>query len=259
MKCIYVLTALVGGLSFSLPTSARIVSTELIQPQRISGMPEDLGYPRDGTRRGGGSRGGVCDLPPDVPPLTALMPAPATWTETGTETGTDETAPATVLSFTNRPAPDLWFYLPYSLTETSRVTFTLKDTAGDTLKRARLDTTKTYPTAPSIIRVSLTELGLPLSPATDYHWYLTVGCEGGPPVIVDGWVRYQSGEESSQQSDNSRFLIDHLSLLAETRWLQPGHAAAQADWRELLESVGLEDTAEAPLMNCCSFIEQVQN
>ncbi|MEM7061573.1 MAG: DUF928 domain-containing protein [Cyanobacteria bacterium P01_B01_bin.77] len=257
MKCIYVLMALVGGLSLSPPTSARIVSTELIQPQRISEMPEDLGYPRDGTRRGGGSRGGVCDLPPEVPPLTALMPDPAAWI--APEANSEVVDPATVLSFTNRPTPDLWFYLPYSLVETSRVTFTLKDAAGDTLKRARLDTTKTYPTTPSIIRVSLMELGLPLSPAIDYHWYLTVGCEGGPPIVVDGWVRYQPGEDNGQQSDNVRFLVDHLSLLAETRWLQPDDAAAQAGWQELLESVGLEDTAEAPLMDCCSFIEQIQN
>lgn len=257
MKCIYILMALVGGLSLSPPANAHIVSTELIQPHRVSGMPEDLGYPRDGTRRGGGSRGGVCDLPPEVPPLTALMPDPATWTEPGTEPGTDseETAPATVLSFTNRPTPDLWFYLPYSLVETSRVTFTLKDAAGDTLKRARLDTTQAYPTAPNIIRVSLMELGLPLSPTTDYHWYLTVSCEGGPPVAVDGWVRYQPGEDNGQQFDNDRFLIDRLSLLAETRWLQPDHDTAQADWQELLESAGLGDIAEAPLMDCCSFIE----
>lgn len=255
MKCIYVSTvvALVGGLSLSPPSQARVVSIESIQPNTISGMPETLGYPRDGTRRGGGSRGGVCDLPPDVPPLTALMPETATWVE-------GETAREVVLSFTHSAAPELWFYLPYSLLATSRVEFTLKDAAGESLKRARLDTAATVPPAPSIIHVSLANLGLTLTPTADYHWYLTVGCEGGPPIVVDGWIRYQPEGDAAQRSGNSdRFFVDSLSSLADAQWANPDDSSAQSDWQALLESVGLGDIAQTPLIDCCSFVEQLEN
>ncbi|MEL6129680.1 MAG: DUF928 domain-containing protein [Cyanobacteria bacterium J06628_4] len=230
---------------------------------QIAERPDDTGYPQGGTRRGGGSRGGVCDTARDMPPLTALMPDTATWIDTpvvvGGSGGSGQTAEEIVFSFTASPSPDLWFYLPYRLVDSSRVEFTLKDGAGDTISRTRLDTTETLPTVPSIVRVSLSALGLTLTPETDYHWYLTVHCQGGPPIAVDGWIRYPSLSVDPLTQPTNAFWVDRLSVLADAQLLNPDDESAQVDWRELLESVGLGDIADAPLMDCCSFVEQSQN
>ncbi|MEL6228922.1 MAG: DUF928 domain-containing protein [Cyanobacteria bacterium J06627_3] len=230
---------------------------------QIAERPDDTGYPQGGTRRGGGSRGGVCDTARDMPPLTALMPDTATWIDTpvvvGGSGGSGQTAEEIVFSFTASPSPDLWFYLPYRLVDSSRVEFTLKDGAGDTISRTRLDTTETLPTVPSIVRVSLSALGLTLTPETDYHWYLTVHCQGGPPIAVDGWIRYPSLSVDPLTQPTNAFWVDRLSVLADAQLLNPNDESAQVDWRELLESVGLGDIADAPLMDCCSFVEQSQN
>ena len=191
-------------------------------------------------------------LPTNVPSLTALMPDTSTWVEEVT----DET-PSVVFSFTNRPMPDLWFYLPYSLDASSRVTFTLKDSVGDTIKRARLDTTDELSdelsTSPRIISVSLAQLELPLTPEVDYHWYLTVHCEAGPPISVDGWLNYLPGDNLEQSS--RQFFVDSLSVLADAQLSNPSDDTVQSDWLELLESAGLRDITDAPLMDCCSFVE----
>ncbi|MEM9265843.1 MAG: DUF928 domain-containing protein [Cyanobacteria bacterium P01_F01_bin.13] len=251
MKCIYMSTLALLGLSVQLNSPSQAWMEDIVAPRPptwISERPSNLGHPQDGTRRGGGSRGGICDLPEDRPPLTALMPDTATWTDSGEQ--------EFVLSFTNSASPELWFYLPYSLEESSRVEFALKDTAGDTLSRAQLDTTGAVPTVPSTIRVSLAELELSLIPETGYHWYLTVYCEGGPPIAVDGWINYQS--VPSLEPTDKRFFVDHLSALANAQFVNPDDVAAQSDWIELLESVGLGDITEALPVDCCSFVEKIQ-
>ena len=207
-----------------------------------------MGHPQQGTRRGGGSRGGQCDLPTNIPPLTALMPDPEAWV--------DAAAPI-VFSFTDRAMPDLWFYLPARLLAMGQVTFTLKDASGETLEQRQLETASQRPTAPNIVRVSLAELELALAPGADYHWYLTVRCESGPPMSVDGWISYLPGDPL-ERSD-SRFLVDTLSVLASRQWSKPDDEAALLAWRELLESVGLGDITDADLTDCCSFVEKIQN
>ena len=135
--------------------------------------------------------------------------------------------------------------------------FTLKDTAGNTISRTQLNTTDTVPPVPSIVRVSLNDLGLTLTPETDYHWYLTVHCQGGPPITVDGWINYQSLNVDTLTQSTNQFLVDSLSALAKAHYSNPDDDVAQIDWRELLDSVGLSDIADAPLMDCCSFVEQI--
>ena len=257
MKCIYVLTIIISvGLGLCPPIRAGIRLAKPSPSHQLAERPDDTGYPQGGTRRGGGSRGGVCDLPRDVPPLTALMPDTATWIAPSvSESG--EIAEEIVFSFTDKPSPDLWFYLPYRLVDSSRVVFTLKDTAGNTISRTQLNTTDTVPTVPSIVRVSLNDLGLTLTPETDYHWYLTVHCQGGPPITVDGWINYQSLNVDTLTQSTNQFLVDSLSALAKAHYSNPDDDVAQIDWRELLDSVGLSDIADAPLMDCCSFVEQI--
>ncbi|MEM7792910.1 MAG: DUF928 domain-containing protein [Cyanobacteria bacterium P01_C01_bin.118] len=246
MKCIYLATfiSLMVVLGFGESSQSLGRTSSVDASASTAGRPS-MGHPRQGTRRGGGSRGGVCDLPTDVPALTALMPDTSIW---------DSTAIDVVFSFTTTDTPNLWFYLPYSLDTGSRVTFTLKDADDETLKRAQLDTTQPLPAGPSMVRVSLAELGQTLAPAADYHWYLTVNCESGPTVSVDGWLNYQPGNQPDPY--DQQFLVDTLSVLAEAQLSNPGDNGAQSAWREMLESADLGDITDAPLTDCCDFVEQ---
>ncbi len=245
MKCISFFTLALLGLSVCSPIRAGAA------PHWIAERPSNLGHPQDGTRRGGGSRGGECDLPEGRAPLTALMPDTAIWTDI-------VGGPELVMSYTHRPSPELWFYLPYRLDSHSQVEFVLQNTAGDTLSRAWLDTAL-LPPAPSIIQVSLAALGLSLSPDTGYHWYLTVHCQGGPPVSVDGWLNYQPLNPSAPpEPTDTRFFVDSVSALVQAQLLEPDSTAA-SDFLTFLNSVSLGDIAETPPVNCCSFVEQTQN
>lgn len=249
MKCIYsfsmpisLITLLALGFSppaytdFRLPTPSSSL---------LAGRPSNLGYPRDGTRRGGGSRGDLCELPPDMSPLTALMPDTATWTN-------EETEEDIVFSLTAQSSPNLWVYVPYSLEEPNQLRFTLKDAADTQLIRVQLAPTIPLPTTPGIMRISLGELGMALLPEADYHWYVTVNCGEGPPVTVDGWLRHRVNR--SEDDPSYGFFVDELSA----QQAEDGPTVTTA-WQELLEAVGLTDISTAPMMDCCRFVEPSQN
>lgn len=243
MKCIYLVTALSIALSrASTASQGSPGAPPYLAPSWSAGRPA-MDHPREGTRRGGGSRGDQCNVS-NRPPLTALMPDTSTW-----RTASSAGSPDIVFSFTQRAAPDLWFYLPAELATNGQITFTLKTMAGDTLKRAQL--TGPRPTEPSIVRVSFTELELTLESATDYRWYLTVNCGSGPPLSVDGWIQHQPDPQPDQT--NQQFLVDTLSTLAVAQWSTPEDGSSA--WRSLLESIGLGDIADTPPVDCCSFVE----
>ena len=91
-----------------------------------------------------------------------------------------------------------------------------------------------------------------LTPAVEYHWNLTVNCQAGPTVSVDGSINYRPEE---QEPAADQFLVDTLSALAAAQLSNPEDDAAQAAWRETLESIGLADITDVALADCCSFVE----
>ncbi|MEM9806320.1 MAG: DUF928 domain-containing protein [Cyanobacteria bacterium P01_D01_bin.56] len=228
------------ALGFSSPAYAEL---RLPSHPLLAGRPSNLGYPRDGTRRGGGSRGELCELLPEMSPLTALMPDTATWTG-------EETEEEVVFSLTEQSSPDIWVYVPYSLENPSQLRFTLKDADDNQLIRVQLDPQSPLPATPGIINISLGELGINLLPEADYHWYVTVNCGEGPPITVDGWLRHRVNR--SEDDPSYGFFVDALST-------QQAEDSPTAAWQELLEAVGLSDISTAPIIDCCRFVEPSQN
>ncbi|MEO0755631.1 MAG: DUF928 domain-containing protein [Cyanobacteria bacterium J06648_16] len=221
--------------------------------------PSHLGHPTRGTRRGGASRSGTCELAPADDPLTALMPA---------DPEADALTPESVVSLTYRAAPDLWFYMPYALNQIHQVDFVLKDIDDNTLLQSRLrgaDET----TEPGIIRVSLSDLGMVLEPEMSYHWYLTVHCGDSDTVSVDGWLQQQeipAFEFPPPETDaevisivaryeaSQGFWVDSLSTLANGWAVVPDSPLLLETWQELLVSEALDDIAIYPLLDCCQFV-----
>ncbi len=252
MKCIYSFST---HMSISLLTLFALEFSPLayadprlptISTPLLAERPSNLGYPRNGTRRGGGSRGDLCELLPGMSPLTALMPDTATWT--GEETGEE-----VVFSLTEHASPDLWVYVPYRLENPDQLRVTLKDSADNQLLRVQLEPDVALPATPGIIRASLGDLGISLLPDVDYRWYVTVRCGDGPPVTVDGWLRYQ--ESPGNDTPNNGFFVDDLSSFA----TGANENDQTAPWQELLNSVGLSDISDAPILDCCRFVTPVQN
>ncbi|MEM6252722.1 MAG: DUF928 domain-containing protein [Cyanobacteria bacterium P01_D01_bin.156] len=233
-----------GIASPGLAHTSKIFNRPIAAPTLLTGRPSNLGYPQDGTRRGGGSRGGVCDVSPGTPPLTALMPDTSTWTDSEQSSLED-----VVFSLTQQSSPDIWIYVPYIIETSNQLLFTLKDDANNQLMRVQLASTENLPSTPGIIQVSFNSLGVNLLPNVDYHWYVTVNCEQGPPVVVDGWLRHQV--DRAEDAPEHTFFVDDLSSLVQTT---SSDASARMEWQALLKAVGLEDISTAPIVNCCRLV-----
>ncbi|MEO1591009.1 MAG: DUF928 domain-containing protein, partial [Cyanobacteria bacterium J06632_22] len=221
-----------------------------------------VGYPTRGTRRGGASRGGGCELPAGTSPLTALMPADP-------NASAESLAPESVISLTYRAVPELWFYMPYSLNASSQVDFVVKNVDDDTLLRAQLAPEGSNHTEPGLIQVSFADFELSLMPETGYHWYLTVRCDGGGVVSVDGWLQYQSAEpvmnttpDTAPESISIRaefdvsqgFWVDGLTSLRQGLQNAPSPEQLQTTWQSLLAAEGLSDIVDQPVRDCCAFV-----
>ncbi|MEM9215199.1 MAG: DUF928 domain-containing protein [Cyanobacteria bacterium P01_F01_bin.150] len=211
--------------------------------------PTTLGTPQ-GRSRGGGSRGD-CLWPEDSPPLTALVP-----------TNKNELAGLeSVWSYTMSDRPTFWFYLPYELEATTDVLFILQDGDGNTLEAYSQMFRPSL--SPGIVSITLPDIAPPLDVGKGYHWFFQVYCDENPD-FVDGWVYRTAPETELDQQlqaavpkDQSAIYANNgiwqeaIASLARLRQADPEDGAIASDWRQLLESVGLEAIADQPFTTCC--------
>ena len=61
---------------------------------------------------------------------------------------------------------------------------------------------------------------------------------------------YGEGEE-----ETGGFWYDTIDSLVNLQQSQPNNLELKNEWQDLLESVGLEDLKEQPLLDCCKFEE----
>jgi Domain of Unknown Function (DUF928) len=152
--------------------------------------------------------------------------------------------------------PTILVYLPAS-TATEAV-FSLKDEAGNTLHQMTLP----VPEAAGIMAIQLPVDVPALMVGQNYQWFLALKVDGrlNPSTpYVDGWIqRIDASAELAtalQQPDRLKqatalgkhgVWYDCVAQLATLRAAK-GDAHAK-DWVELLESVGLKEIAQAPLL-----------
>lgn len=199
----------------------------------------------------GGSRGTCPDVQQLSTNLTALVPNLIQPQEMGPD----------MRGLTVEPKPTLFFYLPALVG--SEVAFSLKDENGFDLYQ----TTLPIPQNPGIVSIKMPEDAPSLEVGETYRWSFGIVCEtfraGNIPevVFVSGEIqRIQPDDDLSQKLAQAQPLeqaaiyakygiwFESLATLATLRQQQPENFTLASHWRELLDSVGLEEVADQPFV-----------
>ena len=256
------LPRMVNGLATAAPRSPLPSSKLYVAPP-----PPNTGTPTG--RSHGGSRG-ACLLNEAGPPLMALVPATKI-NLVAEQDGHGAENPnlafwdlevELVWSYTTNERPTLWFYSPYKLDRTTEVLLVLHDDENSYTQVLQPTT------SPGLISVTLSENIPPMEVGDNYHWFLQISCNEEEADFVEGSV-YRIAPEpplaaqlpTSTPQEQGRLYAengiwqDALTIFAQLRQTEPENEAIAADWRSLLESVGLEDIAEEPFTDCCSTPE----
>lgn len=235
--------AIALGLSIThVPTLAQNAQP-VIQKVAVTWTPPDRSAPSQ--TEGAASRDeGKCSDNEEKPnpPLTALMPN-------------------NTLVLTLAERPTFFVYVPPISARTAE--FVLKDENEDDVYK----TTITLPSQPGIISIAIPANVKPLENGKTYRWYFDLVCNSGKRVFVDR-IMVQRTEPSAtlanelKQATNPRdraavyakngIWYDTLQTLAALRHSSPNDATLTNEWKELLESAGIQEVSDKPLINCCT-------
>lgn len=203
--------------------------------------PSGLGAP--GRRESAGTRGCAFGNPAN---LIALMPAEN-------------------IGLTSDVYPRFYWYMPTS--QAQFVEFTLTQVSEAETAIVPLYTTRFAVTGePGIVSLQLPETASipPLQEGDRYRWQVAAFCnpqsENGD-LQVEGWVQYQppaeelatelaaaSDAEKAALYASNGYWFDAIEQLATLTAATPEADDLQADWAELLHSVGLDDLANQPFI-----------
>jgi hypothetical protein len=217
------------------------------QPLRVVLPPLPPGRPPGG-RRYGGARRGVC--PAAQLGLIALVPSIE-----------QPTSVINVWGLTTVERPTLWFYTPYAKGSAYPADFVLLDEQSNPVYQKDI----TLPGKPGVISVALPGNAPPLTVGKQYRWFFNVYCDKQKqqaPIYVEGVIQrvklkeaiaqqLQKAQPRQQLAIYARNGIWHeaLTTLAQLRQNNPQDATLQKDWQDLLESIGLAETAAKPLIS----------
>lgn len=139
--------------------------------------------------------------------------------------------------------------------------FVLKDENDKDVYRTNL----TIPSRPGIMSFKLTGNAPELEIGKNYNWFFVIRCDPenrSQDLAVDGWIwRTELREPIANELEKSeprdrvklyrQYKIWHeaLTTLAELRRSNPNDSQLATEWKELLESAGQGEFAQAPLLN----------
>lgn len=211
-----------------------------LEDNSIAFLPPNWGAP--GQRQGGATRGPEACTSGNKS-LTALVPT----TNVGTTTA---------------EYPVLFFYVPQT---SAKVEFALLDENDNSIYQKEIAPGR----KPGVMSLNLSDSrGLPaLDNGKKYHWYLSLVCNPenrSADIFVNGWVQRIQPEpmlaselnRATAKESVSLYAVngiwyDTVTALARSRQSSPNDRALKQEWVELLKSVGLEEVAKEPLVECC--------
>ncbi len=195
--------------------------------------PPDQGLP--GRREGGGTRGGCLTQQPS---LTALMPE-------------------SNLGLTVAAHPSFFWYVPQTAATVAE--FVLLDANNTELYKAQVPLTQA-----GIVQFTLPDSAPPLQVNQSYRWFFALVCEPldrSADIFTSGWVKRVEDDPGLTQAlvvatpavqpglyNQAGLWYDALATLAALRQIQPQNPALASQWQSLLESVGLSQIADRPLL-----------
>lgn len=212
------------------------------QEVAINWTPPNRGTPAN--TEGAGTRNeGTCaegETTPN-PPLTAVMPINS-------------------LALTVAERPTFFVYVPAISAQTAEVI--LKDENEDNVYTAKID----LPGKPGIVSISFPANVKPLETGKTYRWYFDLVCNSGKRIFVDRLMVQrvapsQALERQLQQAKErdrpnvyaqNGLWYDTLMALADMRRSASNNTTITAEWKQLLESAGLKEIADKPLIDCCT-------
>ncbi|MEH2251357.1 DUF928 domain-containing protein [Nostoc sp.] len=222
--------------------------TTLAQATTFNQPPLPSGPPPGGRVRGGAKRGG-CPL--TKPDLTALVDF------------TDDKANSVINVWgqTTVEHPSWFFYVPYTKDLPYEVEFVLQDQDSNDIYRKAI----ALPDKAGVMRVSLPTTAPALALDKQYRWFFTINCDkekDSPPTFVNGVIKRvelnpAAVKELQTAEPLKRYAIyaqngiwyEALTTLAQLRQNNPQDAALQAEWRNLLNSIGLKDIAAESILS----------
>lgn len=193
-----------------------------------------------GRARGGGSRG-IC--PSVGTELTAIVPS--------TTEATAQGLPVTYVGgVTTAERPNLWFYVPYTLSAELTADFILQDETGTTVFQLSSTEFSASEQTPGLVKVVLPELAV----GKVYQWYFQINCGADSPIYTQGGIERipldptldsQLAAASPQQQAeiyrNNDLTYDAITILAELHREQPTDTTITTMWNELLQSINITE------------------
>jgi hypothetical protein len=205
--------------------------------------PPSVGAPT-GRRKGGASRGS-CQK---YEALTAIVPLVG----------------ELVWGLTVAERPTFWFFLPEPLTAEFPVEFVVQDEADNYVYKTSFRVPETQS---GVVSLFIPPTSATLESGKLYRWSFSIYCDRKKPstsVFVQGSVQRVSLDPTLQRQLETAIpreqvalyaangiWYDALTNLVQLRQTHPEDASLIADWKSLLESVGLQAIAQQPIVQCC--------
>lgn len=202
-----------------------------------------------GTRRGGRIGGGPRDPENQCPtreaPVIALVPALEDTSSQGLST-------TNVGGVTTSEHPTFWFYVPYSFTNQLTAEFILQNEAGQTVYTISSTEFPSEQQTPGVIGIAVPMM-VTLEPGQVYQWFFKFNCGSEAPIYVSGGIEripldpdlanqlaQLTPVEQVQLYQQNEIWYDALDTVAANLHRTPAtDATTEADWNNLLESIGL--------------------
>lgn len=211
--------------------------------------PPDIGEP--GKRAEAGSRGCGQDMNKPLTSsqkrLTALVPV--------------YSKSELVFAATIAEHPSFSFYVPYS-SSFAYGEFVLEDEAqNQTIYKTSLTGT------PGVVNLSLPSKAAPLEIGKRYRWYFNIYCKQDNQIIADveGYVKREQLNSALKTQLEKATPSQRVALYGTNGiWYEALSAASElrrtngqdTSWAALLQSVGLNDFATEPKVECCNLESQ---
>jgi len=231
-------------------------------------VPEDQNVGQPPSTVGAGTRTDFCpkDNPDGKMPLTGLMPI-------GNKLN-QETRVATNQTLTVAANPTFFVYVPETTAKFAE--FLLLDDQDKKVYETSLklptvlssDVSNSSVSTPGIVKLSL-PANVSLETGKTYHWEFQLNCPPENPQdppdasdnpLVEGWIQRTELSSDLKTKIEQATPLEQAKLYAKARiWSEALMLAAQlrsshpAEWEELLKSVGLNEIAQVPLLECCTL------
>lgn len=177
--------------------------------------------------------------------------------------------PANNLALTTQDYPTLYWYIPESTATSLELEVRYGQDQSTWQKK-----TFTVPIKPGVVSVNLQKSNLPpLKVGETYHWFFRMVCNNrnttdsgdrSGDAIVEGWIERVEARDLAKKLENSALSDrpalyaeagiwhDSLSTLAELIRTNPNDRTLTVKWEKLLNSAGLDELVDKPLVDCCT-------